>query len=276
MILVQHKKDVIARLGACTDIVIRDKILTGTVTFKGIEENEEDVVFKIPEKDLSNVENSIFILLGDRGRDSVELIDGYRFTESFRDRFYYLRLMFDRSILLIFKVSKKTEDAEDLNLLIECSHVAKENFTLDTTLEVVEEEFLPTIDGCLLSKYDRRKFFPCYALVLDGQEFHADDDGKQLNDTDTEVTYTGNRIDLCIKKYDYGFNKPMNESDDVDKVYIETTCGIVNSRMTYLENGEKHLVFHPMDYEGKVTIKIGWRWNPVVNQYNIVLKKIEG
>ena len=273
MILVQYKE----RGSEYTHVhlTVKNKVLTGTVTFDvDVEEENEikkkELSYTIPEKDLANVENSLFVLLGNE--NGIDLLDGYRYTESYRDRLLYLKRMLNTEILLIIKVGKKTQDNEDLNLQIETSHTLRKNLSFDTSIEIKEEQ-PPFIDGIVFSKYDRKKIYPCYALVLNGQEYHADDEGNQLNDTDTVVTYTGDSIDLCIKKYDYGFNNVMNEQDDADKVYIETTCGIINARMTYLENGEKHLVFNPLGYEGAFTIKIGWRWNPVVNQYDLVMKK---
>lgn len=273
MILVQYKEK--GSEYTYVDLVIKKKMLTGTVRFKfgndeGEGEEESELTFTIPEKDLSNVENSLFVLLGNE--NGVDLLDGYRYTESYRDRLLYLKRMLNTEILLIIKVGKRTQDEEDLNLQIETSHTLRKNLTLDTSIEIREEK-PPFIDGVVFSKYDRKKIFPCYALRLNGKEYQADDEGNLMNDTEPIVTYTGDKIDLSIRKYDYGFNTLMNDADDTDKVYIETTCGIINAHMTYLENGEKHLVFHPLGYEGAFTIKIGWRWNPVVNQYDLVLKR---
>lgn len=266
MILLQYKEK--GSEHTYTHLTIKDKRLSGKVTFA--EEDDEKISYEIPEKDLSDVEHALYVLLGNR--DGVDFLDGYRYTESYRDRLMYLKRMLNTEILLIIKVGKKTKDAEDLNLQIETSHTLKKNLTLDTTLTIREEQ-PPFVDGVVFSKYDRKKIFPCYALSLNGKEYHADDEGNRLNDTSSIVTYAGDKIDLGIKKYDYGFNTVMNDEDDTDKVYIETTCGIVNARMTYLENGEKHLVFDPLGYEGAFIIKVGWRWNPVVNQYNLILKK---
>lgn len=267
MIILQHKN--IGVPNTFVKLTIKDKKVTAEVTYK---EEETEKVMKA-EKDLAGIENSLFILLADK--EQIMLLDGYRFSESYRDRLLYLREMFNKKLLLIIKVGKKTQDAKELNLLIENSSVLKENFTLNTDNDVLEEEpELP--DGVVFSKFNRKKIHPCYALVLNGQEYQADDEGTLLNAKDIIVPYTGDNITLRIKKYDYEFGKVMNDADDTDKVYIETTCGIINARMTYLENGEKHLVFNPLDYEGAFTIKIGWRWNPVVNQYNLILKKVEG
>lgn len=272
MILVQYKLNGLE--GVFAELEMKDKILKGKIIFKEtVSEDEEpqETSLDIPEKDLSSLENSLYVLIGNQGK--IEWIDGYRFTESYRDRLSYLQKMLNTNILLIVKVGKK--EAEDLNVLLETTHIFKENFTLKSDMEV-QEETPELIDGHVYSKYDRRKIFPCYALVLNGQEYQADDEGTLLNAKDITVPYTGDNITLRIKKYDYEFGKTMNDTDDTDKVYIQSTCGIINARMAYLENGEKELRFNPLDYEGDFTIKIGWRWNPVVNQYDLKLKKVEG
>lgn len=268
MIILQNKKT--GKPNILVNLSIKNKVIKAEVR----DSNIPDMESLVAERDLAEIENGLFVLIANEKKAMI--LDGYRFSESYRDRLVYFTDMLATNLLLVIKVGKKTVDAEDLNLLIETTSVHRENLTLDTTLEIKEEEPDVVIDNVLFSKYDRKKIHPCYALVLNGQEYQADDEGTLLNDTDITVPYTGDNITLRIKKYDYEFGKAMNDTDDTDKVYIQSTCGIVNARMTYLENGEKELRFNPLDYEGNFTIKIGWRWNPVVNQYDLKLKKEEG
>lgn len=230
------------------------------------EESERELVM---EQDMSTDENKLYILMGN-GHE-LTMLDAFKHTHACREKLNFLKAMFNMHFLMIFKVGKKVEASNDLNLLIELKAINRKDFEL-VTATAVEEEVLDVNDG-LFPQDKRRDIFPAYAVVINGVEYHANDEGELLNNANTVIEYNNDCIDLAIKKYNHYFTEEMNQADDDEKIYLESTCGLLNAKMVKLENGVANVKLYPFEYEGIFTIKIGWRWYSVRGQYDFTLKK---
>ena len=249
---------------------IENKVVKAFVYYKtyspeGVESEKELTI----EQDMSADENKLYILM--TNGSELRMLDAFKHTHACREKLLFLKEMFNMNFLIIFKVGKKCEAANDMNLLVELRAVNRENFELVTTMNV-EEEVLSTTNG-FFPVDKRRDIFAAYSLTANGVEHKANDEGVFLTETDTTIMYDSEYIDLTIKKYDHYFKEEMNQADDDEKVYVESTCGLLNATMIKMENGVGTVRLYPFGYEGPFTIKIGWRWYRVRDQYDLILKK---
>ena len=248
-----------------TKFIVKGKTLRVEVTNK----ETQNVLEK--ELDLSNQQYNTFVLLSNG--NTLEIIEGYRYTFAFRREFYYLQSMLNKQMIAVFKIGKMNK--ENYDMIIELINIKRTEIEIETDMPVKEEKPL-TDNGGKLLKQKRRVVFPTYAIEIENTEYFADDRAiMQKPKTIEPIKYSADYIDIKIKKYEQGFESAMLDESDNEKVYIESTCGTLNAQMVQLKNGEAVVRLYPFDYEGIFTIKVGWRWNRVINQYDLVLKKAE-
>ena len=78
-------------------------------------------------------------------------------------------------------------------------------------------------------------------------------------------------LDIDIIKHDSHFENTLARDVDVEDLELTCSCGLINATRVYLDKGKATIRLYPFGYRGKFKLKIGWRWWPGLNEYELLL-----
>lgn len=78
-------------------------------------------------------------------------------------------------------------------------------------------------------------------------------------------------LDIDIIKYDPSFEDILAREVDIEDLDITCSCGLINATRVFLDKGKATIRLYPFGYRGKFKLKLGWRWWPGLNEYELLL-----
>ena len=147
----------------------------------------------------------------------------------------------------------------------------KDKIVVDADMEY---EILPfNSDDLPVLTHPRMTLWDSYSISVNGKELKANRKGAvQEGEFDIPIL-TGDKtyVEFFIQKYKGPFEEPLVRDIDDDEVLVESTCGVLNTRRVYLENGRGSFKLYPLDYSGPFKLKLGRKWYEVWNEYNLLM-----
>lgn len=233
--------------------------------------NNKTEKLMIAKRDLSNERYNTFLVMTDG--EKVQIVEAFRYTHAFREELWHIQSMFNMRIMLVIKLGNIVPSSDNFDMIIEAVDIPRNQLEITTTFPI-KEEVLKTGKNHIFEKNKRRIVFPSYSLSFNEIEYMCNGEGSFVKENNNSVVlYDKDYIDIKIKKYNYLFEEEKTSNIDNEKIYIESTCGSLSASMIQLKNGEGTIRLYPLGYEGIFTIKIGWRWYRVRNQYDLILKR---
>jgi len=154
------------------------------------------------------------------------------------------------------------EDLREIAIRINCAPISSVDISADMQYELAEY-------GKNIIPFPRLELWDRYALVLDGVEYMADQDGNTIGNPISTVRFDGEYIDIGIQKYEADFSEQRNEDYDNEEVFIEVTSGFANTTRVKLINGVGSFRWYPFGYRGEFKIKLGRKFYPGWCEYSL-------
>lgn len=157
------------------------------------------------------------------------------------------------------------------DMLLRLFRIKRENFTIESDMEYEFATFSP--EEFEVNHHHRWRLWDRYAVMVDGSEYMSDQMGMVKNNTtDNRISVSGREfIEITIQKYSADFSEKHARFFDTEDIVLETSGGILNTQRVWLQNGASVVRLYPLGYRGKLKLKIGWRWYPVLCEYNLEL-----
>ena len=76
---------------------------------------------------------------------------------------------------------------------------------------------------------------------------------------------------LKLQLYDSNFENTLSREVDIEDLEITCSCGLINATRVFLDKGKATIRLYPFGYKGKFKLKLGWRWWPGLNEYELLL-----
>ncbi|WP_302389525.1 hypothetical protein [Phascolarctobacterium faecium] len=156
------------------------------------------------------------------------------------------------------------------DLIIRIFEGRAENFEIemDGAYEVgsFSSESLPML------QHPRMMLWDSYSLSCGEVTFQADRKGMILLGDPSVPLILPKRKDyfeFTIEKYKGSFETPLTRDIDNEEVFVDSSCGLVNSRRVRLVNGKGTFRLYPFSHTGECKIKLGRKWYEVWNEYNL-------
>lgn len=145
-----------------------------------------------------------------------------------------------------------------------------EDFTIeaDTEYEVgtFSSESLPML------RHPRMTLWDSYELSCGDVSFRADKNGGvTAGDPSVPLVLAEGKdyLEFTIQKYKGAFEEPLTRGIDNEEVFVESSCGLVNTRRVRLVNGVGSFRLYPFGHTGECKLKLGRKWYEVWNEYNL-------
>lgn len=133
--------------------------------------------------------------------------------------------------------------------------------------------------SCNLIEYDeqiitpRKKIWDRYSLQIGDQIVGCDNTGKVLMGKNIEVSSPDTYLEVTINKYTPDYQQKLNGAVDDEVVFIETTAGVLNTSRVTLVNGTGSFKLYPLEFVGKLKVKLGWKYYSGWSEYEITIKE---
>lgn len=124
------------------------------------------------------------------------------------------------------------------------------------------------------TKNIRTSLWDGYSITINGVEQYRDRHDKIFIDGDNHVDITGkDYIDVHIQKYNGEAEKKLNRSCDNEDVFVDCSCGVVDTKRVKLHNGEGNFKIFHYGYTGEVVLKLGRKFYDTWNDYKLIFQK---
>lgn len=170
----------------------------------------------------------------------------------------------------ILQVDTGIISGDERDLIIRVFEGQKENFTIEADTEYELGTF--SSESLPLLQHPRMSLWDSYELSCNGAAFHADRKGNvKSGDPSVAVVLPKKKdyLEFTIQKYKGAFDEPLTRDIDNEEVFVESSCGLVNTRRVRLVNGTGSFRLYPFGHTGECKLKLGRKWYEVWNEYNL-------
>lgn len=139
-------------------------------------------------------------------------------------------------------------------------------------------------DGFEVESYDstqdsktknvRTTLWDGYSITIDGVEQYRDRHDKVFIEGDNHVDITNREyITVHIQKYHGEAAVKLNRECDDEEVFIDCSCGVVDTKRVKLKEGEGEFKIFPFGFVGEVALKLGRKFYDTWNDYTLIFQK---
>lgn len=159
---------------------------------------------------------------------------------------------------------------EERDMIIRVFEGTAENFTIEADGEYETGTF--SSESLPMLQHPRMSLWDSYSLSCGTMEFQADRKGNVISgDPSVPLVLPKKKdyLEFTIQKYKGAFEAPLTREIDNEEVFVESSCGLVNTRRVRLVNGTGSFRLYPFGHTGECKVKLGRKWYEVWNEYNL-------
>lgn len=124
------------------------------------------------------------------------------------------------------------------------------------------------------TKNVRTDLWDGYSITINGVEQYRDRHNKIFINGDNHVDITDKEyINVHIQKYHGEAVSKLNRDCDNEEVFIDCSCGIVDTKRVKLVKGEGDFKIFPFGFTGEVVLKLGRKFYDTWNDYKLIFQK---
>lgn len=160
--------------------------------------------------------------------------------------------------MALMQIDTNTISGSVFEMQMQLFRLTKENTVFylrpNMTLEYVDLD----IDDVFTNGSKRHSLWDTYSITIDGIEYKR---AERNDDPAGIVDMTGREyVEITVQKYSNGFGELLEREADDEEVFLECTGGVANCQRVKLTNGKGKFRWYSMGFEGKMKMKLGWRW----------------
>lgn len=121
--------------------------------------------------------------------------------------------------------------------------------------------------------HPRMTLWDSYSVTINGVEYHADRKGNILQG-DSSVPLVPNKngeLILEVEKHKGAFGENLTRPIDNEEIFLESSCGLLETRRVRLVNGKASVRLLTFGYTGPFKLKLGRKWYEVWNDYSFIV-----
>lgn len=160
--------------------------------------------------------------------------------------------------MVLMQIDTNTVIGSVFEMQMQLFRLTKENTVFYLRPNMAIEYIDLDIDDVFANGSKRHYLWDTYSITIDGIEYKR----KERDDSPAGVVdMTGREyVEISVQKYSNGFKEPLEREADAEEVFLECTAGIANCQRVPLTNGKGKFRWYSLGYEGRMKMKLGWRW----------------
>lgn len=260
---------------SCGGVVLHDNNLTVNLYFKQLN-SYHDISGMITIQDIQPYHSyAIVIDIGGKSKNfrqtyysDFKVLDLNRLGSSIKMDFGEIALLY--SPLQVAQIDTGVWSGDTHDMVITMLHGAYNSITVPD--DFVVESYDSTQDS--KTKNIRTDLWDGYSITINGIEQYRDRHDKVFIDGDNHVDITNKEyINVHIQKYHGEAKEKLNRECDNEEVFIDCSCGVVDTKRVKLHNGEGDFKIFPFGFTGEVALKLGRKFYDTWNDYTLIFQK---
>lgn len=261
------------------NIKINKSIMTFTLIYTD-ENNEEQTDVK--ELELSNYFSWIFMqntkseyVVREPGKSYENhnaIFPIIKLTHPYRSSYTFIHNLIKGDVLLQVDTGIITDTYKEISIRL--TGIPKEHCIIEADEEVSEINTM-TKSEALTKVHPKYILWPNYGIKINDTlyKYRKTTQTPVISDNMNIPVSAGNKeyLDIDIIKHDSHFENTLARDVDVEDLELTCSCGLINATRVYLDKGKATIRLYPFGYRGKFKLKIGWRWWPGLNEYELLL-----
>ena len=261
------------------NIKIDKSTMIFTLTY--IDENNEEQI-DIKELELSNYFSWIFMqntkdeyVVREPGKayeNHNAIFPIIKLTHPYRSSYTFIHNLIKGNIILQIDTGIVTDIYREISIRL--TGIPKEHCTIEADEEVSEINTM-TRSEALTKVHPKYILWPNYGVKINNTlyKYRKTTQTPVISDNmDIQISVgSKEHLDINIIKYDSNFENTLTREVDTEDLELTCSCGLINATRVFLDKGKATIRLYPFGYRGKFKLKLGWRWWPGLNEYELLL-----